>query len=216
MAAAGVTGFAVPPEISPQAKRRPEEEVIHPDKVNALLSSSTVHDWAVSINIRKVDTKGEAAPAAALSSKVDAKQARLVMTELRTRMPQLPAGAAADWRGQGVPRLAEVLVGGMVQMKSLERDDVKAGGVEGADLWEAFVEVGCHTDFKRLVAYRVCGPVTEGEAKALKGALRRLGSLQRNSSGQHHRPPFGQEAPPGASAAAAVVAGLLCWDREEV
>lgn len=68
------------------------------------------------------------------------------------------------------------------------------------------VEVVCHTEFKTQVTYRVKGPLSDMQATALCSAMRRLNNLQKSAVSPHD--------PVSSTLAAAVVAGLLTWDRD--
>jgi len=85
------------------------------------------------VTLRKWDATAVAVHVMTLSSRVPPNKARLVMTELRTR---LPGG------GQG-PKLNQVLIAGMQELAAVDEDDLVAPSGAGGDseMWEATVEV---------------------------------------------------------------------------
>ena len=178
---------------------KPWEEVptVPTDKVNALMLSASAHKWEVVVTLNEPGKP----LLSTLSSRVPPKQARLVMTELRTRMrPTI--------NGEDAPTLDAVLVAGMRELAALEEEDMPdlMSPPSASTTKEAVVEVVCHTEFKTQVTYRLKGPLSDMQATALCSAMRRLKNLQKSAVSPHD--------PVSSTLAAAVIAGLLTWDRD--
>jgi len=174
-----------------------EIPTVSTDKVNALMLSASAHKWEVVVTIHEPGKP----MLSTLSSRVPPKQARLVMTELRTRMrPSI--------NGEDAPTLDAVLVAGMRELAALEEEDMAdlAFPPSGLASKEAVVEVVCHTEFKTQVTYRIKGALSDLQSIALCSAMRRLNNLQKSAVSPHD--------PVSSTLAAAVIAGLLTWDRD--
>ncbi|EKX35946.1 hypothetical protein GUITHDRAFT_146104 [Guillardia theta CCMP2712] len=129
-------------------------------------------------------------------------KAKLVMTELRTRMRP-----PYNVNGDEAPTLSAVLVAGMRELAALEVDDLQDSNVNPSiKAREIVVEVMCQTDFKTQVAFRMKDLVTAVQATALTSALRRLSNLQKSAVSTHD--------PVSSTLASALIAGLLTWDRD--
>jgi len=167
------------------------------DKVNALMLSASAHKWEVVVTIHEPGKP----LLSTLSSRVPPKQARLVMTEMRTRM-------RTSVNGDEAPTLDAVLLAGMRELAALEEEDMAdlADPPSSLASKEAVVEVVCHTEFKTQVTYRLKGALSDLQAIALCSAMRRLNNLQKSAVSPHD--------PVSSTLAAAVIAGLLTWDRD--
>jgi hypothetical protein len=174
-----------------------EIPTVNTDKVNALMLSASAHKWEVVVTIHEPGKP----LMSTLSSRVPPKQARLVMTELRTRM-------RASINGEEAPTLDAVLVAGMRELAALEEEDMAEllYPPDALASKQAVVEVLCHTDFKTQVTYRIKGAISDWQATALCSSLRRLKNLQKSAVSPHD--------PVSSTLAAAVIAGLLTWDRD--
>jgi len=171
-----------------------ELPVLPMDKVNTLMLSTASLEWEITVTLHQPGSP----PVQSMTSRVAVKQAKLVITELRTRMrPRQP--------DDEVPTVSSVLVAGMRELAVLEDEDInEAISTPEMGSWEGVIEVICQTEFKTQVAYRVRGPITYAQVTALSAAVRRLKNLQKCATSAHD--------PVSSTLAAVVVAGLLTWD----
>lgn len=135
------------------------------------------------------------------------KEATEGLRHLQTRQRSQSASATRGVEGCVWRRKhSQSYISGLSASRLQDSRSLTKGFRAGLATKEAVVEVVCHTEFKTQVTYRVKGPLSDMQSTALCSAMRRLNNLQKSAVSPHD--------PVSSTLAAAVVAGLLTWDRD--